>query len=236
MISTAAVAAALLAMPAPGFAAVDTIFGTNPVLDNLCNDQLNPNDNSDFTTYAIVTGTPVITSVTVDNGPTTYAGIGPSTTVLTYRNAHVNGQSVNIHAYGDRVTSHVGGATATTPTKTTVTTTVNAGCHVHKPTNGNSPSDTLHQDYMSPPGLQLNPVSSSSTDITYGTRSETLAGPWIDPNATAYNIEFVICISPTKNPGVWRGQNGYISQLGRTCSTAWHDSLGLSVSNSLPPL
>ncbi|MEO6580364.1 MAG: hypothetical protein ABIN83_04355, partial [Sphingomicrobium sp.] len=144
IIRSAAMATTLLAMPTPSFAAIDTL-GTNPVLDQQCDDQLNPNDNSGFTTYAIVTGVPSVTSSTVDTGPTTYVGIGAATVTQTYRDAHVNGKSVNIHAYGDRVTTYADAA-GTTPTLTTVTTTVTAGCHVHKPTNGNSPSDTLHDD------------------------------------------------------------------------------------------
>jgi hypothetical protein len=113
---------------------------------------------------------------------------------------------------------------------------------VHKPTNGNSPSDTLHEDFIAPPGLQGLTASSTTTTQTAGTRSSSLSGPWIDPNASVYGGEFVICISPSTtttkgNPGAWRGQNGYVSQInGKTCSTAWHDLLGSSVSVSLPPL
>lgn len=239
---TATIAASLLTVPTPAFAAIDLVYGgAYPALDQACNDQLNPNDNSDFTTYAIVSGAPSVSSSTVDTGPTVYVGIGPSSTTLTYRDAHVNGKSVNIHAYGDRVVTYAGGAAGTTPTLTTVVTTINAGCHVHKPTNGNSPSDTLHNDFIAPPGLQSLTASSTSTDYITGTRSSSLQGPWIDLNASSYGGEFVICISPSSTtvkgvPGVWKGQNGYTNQLGRVCSTTWHDQLGTSVSVSLPPL
>lgn len=241
LVRSAAMATTLLAMPTPSFAAIDLTYGgAYPALDQQCEDQLNPNDNSNFTTYAIVTGTPSVISSTVDTGPTTYVGIGSATVTQSYRDAHVNGKSVNIHAYGDHITTYADAA-GTTPTLTTVTTTVTAGCHVHKPTNGNSPSDTLHEDYIAPNGLQGLTATSTTTTTTPGTRSSTYGGPWIDPNATVYGGEFVICISPSSttvkgNPGVWRGQNGYVSQLGRPCSTAWHDSLGTSVSVSLPPV
>lgn len=45
--------------------------------------------------------------------------------------------------------------------------------------------------------------------------------------------QVVICISPTKNPGTWRQQNGYTG----TCSTAFFGTLGPVPipSNSLPP-
>lgn len=242
IIRSIAMATTLLTMPTPGFAAID-VLGTNPVLDQQCNDQLNPSDNSDFTTYAVIVGSPDVSSSTVDTGPTIYVGIGLATSVLgNYRQAHVNGKSVNIHAYGDRVVTYAAGANGMTPTLTTVTTTTNASCHVHKPTPGNSPTDTLHDGFIAPPGLQDLVASSTTSEMTPGTRSSSIPGPWIDLANSVYGGEFVICISPSTtlvkgNPGAWRGQNGYVSQIdGRTCTTAWHDSLGSSVSVSLPPV
>jgi hypothetical protein len=57
------------------------------------------------------------------------------------------------------------------------------------------------------------------------------------PNTTVVTTgDGVICISPTKNPGTWRNQNGYTG----ACSTALFYSLaGIPdpiPSNSLPPV
>ena len=173
-----AITASLASFSTPTFAAVDMQYGGQyPELDLLCDDLLQANDNSGFVTYA-TDGSSSSSTVVEDIGPTTSTGIGPASTVISnYNNAHVNGQSVNIHAFGDRVTTYAGGHTETTPTKTTVTTTLTASCHVHKPTSG-AGNDPLHEGFsVAPPGLQVGPVSSSSEVVTYGTRTETFPGP-----------------------------------------------------------
>lgn len=231
--------AALLALPTPSFAAIDLVYGTNPELDALCNALQRPSDASGYTTFATNIQS-TSSSSTVDSGPTVSTGIGTATYTRTYRNAHVNGQSVNIHAYGDRIATYANGHTETTPTTTTTITTLTGSCHVHKLSSGGAEDhDGDHEGYnVPPPGLQTTePVGTAgTTTITYGTRTETFAGPWVDPNATTYNDEFVICISPTRNPGVWRSQNGYTNQLGQVCSTAWYNTLGSTPSVSVPPV
>ena len=56
------------------------------------------------------------------------------------------------------------------------------------------------------------------------------------PNYTqSFSEDRVICISPTKNPGVWRNQNGYTG----VCSTARYLAVGMGAgthSNSVPGL
>lgn len=228
--------AALLALPTPSLAAIDLVYGTNPELDAQCNELQRPGDASGYTTFAYNVQSSS-SSETVDSGPTVSTGIGTATYTRTYRDAHVNGQSVNIHAFGDRIATYANGHTETTPTTTTTTTTLSASCHVHKLANDEaSDHDSDHEGYnVPPPGLQtVEPVSTSSSTQTFGTRTETFAGPWVDPNNTVYNEEFVICISPTRNPGVWRSQNGYNGQLGWACSTAWYNTLGSTPSVSVP--
>ena len=119
-----AVAAFALLSPALAHAAVDPVYGgEDPDLDQACSDIQKPDDNSGFVSYA-ENITSSSSSVTVDTGIVSDVGIGPSIfTIGNYRNAHVNGQSVNIHAYGDKVTTYLGGHTVTYSTKTTTTTT-----------------------------------------------------------------------------------------------------------------
>lgn len=237
-----AVAAVALLSPALAHAAVDPIYGgADPDLDQACSDIQKPNDASGFMSFA-ENFTSNSTSVTEDTGIVSDVGVGPSIfTIGNYRNAHVNGQSVNIHAYGDMITTYLGGHTVTYSTKTTTTTVKSASCHVHKETNGNQ-NDTPHPGYqIAPQGLQTtDPVTKTSIEVTTGTRQQTVTGPWVDPNASSFGKEFVICISPSKPPpkGTWRGQNGYVSQIGgRTCSTVWHNELGTSQPTaSLPPV
>ena len=211
---------------------VDETYGMNPDLDQACADLLNANGNSGFRTFAENVTTTVGDPVTVDDGPTVTTGIGMVVfTMNGYRDAHVNGQSVNIHAFADLIATYPDGALETTPTKTTVTTTRSGSCHVHKPTNGNN-QETIHPGFqIAPPGQQVDdPVTTTSTVTTFSTRTNTIPGPFVDPTQSRIGSEFVICISPSTTtkkgvPGVWRGQNGYVSQLGRTCSTAWYSEL-----------
>jgi len=227
-------------MATSAIAAIDPIYGNlDSELDEACDALLNPADNSGFVTFAWEINSHTSPTSTVDDGIISTVGIGtPTQTIGNYTDAHVNGQSVNIHAYGDKVTTYPG-RLVTYRTKITTVTTTTGKCHVHKETKGANQED-IHPGYMiAPGGLQgEDEVSRTSTEITYGTRTETISGSWVDPNTSEYGAEFVICISPSKPPpkGTWRGQNGYTNQLGQVCSTAWHDSLGLSQPTaSLPP-
>lgn len=234
---TCAAIVAVLASSTSAFAAVDTIYGTDPELDQACDDLLNPSDKSGYTTFAIDISNTSDSTVTEDIGGPTYAGIGTPTTSWVFINgsAHVNGQSVNIFANGNSTVTYPLGATATYQTKTTHTITRSGTCHVHKPTEGND-NDGLHPGYTTaPPGLQpTDPVTATEETVTYGTRTVNIPGPWVDPNASVTGGQVVICISPGKVPGTWRGQNGYTNQLGRTCSTTWYNELGSTPSVSVP--
>jgi hypothetical protein len=222
--------ASLLLLPAPSFAAIDTDFGgLYPDGDIACDDVLRANDNSGFTTYALTDDIGSTSGpVTIDdpNGVVTVVGIGtPTTTYSEFKNARQNGQSVNIHADAKKTVVYPGSQT-TIPTITTVKTTHNVTCHVHKLTNGND-KDELHEGYnIAPPGLnaQVGSASYETTETTHGTRTETSNLPYIDPNASSDSAQVVICISPGKVPGTWRAQNGYDGSLG-TCSRAFYDSI-----------
>ena len=109
-------------------------------------------------------------------------------------------------------------------------------CHVHKPTEGAN-QEEIHPGYqIAPNGLQTDgTVSVDSVTTEPGFRVVNFAGPWTDPSASIIGGEFVICNSPGRNPGAWRGQNGYVSQIaGKTCSTAWYNLLGSTPSVSVP--
>jgi hypothetical protein len=236
-VACATIAIAAAALPGTAFAAVDTVYGTDPVLDQKCDELLQANDNSGFTTYAVDIHDISSSSVSEDVGPPTITGIGTPTSVFSnFHGAHVNGQSVNIFAYGDYVVTYAAGALATYQTKITTTTTRQGTCHVHKPTPG-ADNDPLHPGFgVAPPGQQITtPVTATTVTETYGTRTETIPGPWVDPNASSTGGEVVICNSPGRNPGTWRGQNGYTNQIdGRTCSTTWYNELGSTPSVSVP--
>ncbi len=241
LLRTALAATCLAGISAAAFAAVDTTFGTEPVLDQLCSDLQKPSDESGFTSMAVDVDVTSTQSAPVDFGIISTVGIGtPTYTISNYRDARVNGQSVNIHALVDKAATYKDGALVTVKTVITVTTTRSASCHVHKPNPGNA-DDPLHADYqVAPPGLQTDDrVSESYIGYIFGTRTYTIPGPWVDPNGTITGEQAVICISPAQPPpkGTWRGQNGYTNQLGRTCSTAWHNELGSSQPTaSLPPV
>jgi len=220
-----------MALPGTAYAAVDPSFG----LDQACSDLQKPADSSGFTSLAIdiqTVGTPTV--VTELLGLISVVGIGPATTTFAnFTDAHVNGQSVNIHAFADKTVVYAGGALETYQTKVTTTTTRQGTCHVHKPTNGN-PDDPLHEGYdIAPPGQQTTqPVTATSTEVTFSTTTVEIPGPWTDPNGSG-NEQVVICISPGRNPGAWRAQNGYDGSLG-TCSRSWYDTLGSTPSVSVP--
>jgi len=234
-----ATAAALIAVPAPSFAEVDPIYGgADPELDQKCSELQKPDGNSGFVSFAdnVQTGQPVV--VVTQTGPAVSAGIGPATVgaITNYRDAHVNGQSVNIHAYGDRETVYAGGHSETTPILTTTTVTRSSTCHVHKTTEGAN-QEEIHPGYqIAPSGLQTDgTVSVETVTAVPGVQVVNFPGPWTDPAASIVGGQFVICNSPGKNPGAWRGQNGYTNQIGgKTCSTTWYTSLGSTPSVSVP--
>jgi hypothetical protein len=235
--ATAIVVAQLapLALPAPAFAAVDPIFGEDPELDQKCSDLQRPADSSGFTSLAIdiqTVGTPTV--VTENLGLISVVGNGPATTTYAnFRNARVNGQSVNIHADADLTVVYMGGSIETYQTRITTTTTRQGSCHVHKPTNGTS-DDPLHDGYdIAPPGLQTSePVTATTVEVTYGTTTVLNPAPYVDPDASGSG-QVVICISPGRNPGAWRAQNGYDGSI-KPCSRAWYDELGSTPSVSVP--
>jgi hypothetical protein len=228
---------AALTMSTGAHAAVDGIYGIDPVLDQQCSDLQRPSDNSGYTSFAENIQVTNDSSETIDTGILSTVGIGPATTTFTnFYGAHVNGQSVNIHAYGDKTVTYAGGALVTYSTQTTRTVTRSGKCHVHKVTEGQTQDDDPgHPGYqIAPRGLQTDePVSATTVTVTTGTRTVTIPGPWIDPNASVIGGQVVICISPGRNPGAWRNQNGYMGNLG-TCSRAWYDMLGSTPSVSVP--
>ena len=81
-----------------------------------------------------------------------------------------------------------------------------------------------------PPAQQV-PAALTLTDtVVTSEYDDIVAAP--NTTQTVYD-DRVICISPTKNPGVWRQQNGYTG----VCSTAVFLTLGGGVhSNSVPDL
>jgi hypothetical protein len=241
--STAALALSGFATPA--YAAIDPTYGgESPDLDAACNALLNPDDSSKFTTYAYDVDERTDVVRTLDSSVTTPEGMA-TTTLGDFKRAHVNGQSVNIHADRDVTVTYLDG-TKTVKTFKVVTTKVATGtCHVHKTNVGTPNPDSLgHEGYISPGGLNGGPPSqdapvdlSGEPVTTFETETTFDDTDFVDLNASGTK-EFVICISPSQPPpkGTWKGQNGYISQLGRTCSTIWHDELGSSQPTaSLPP-
>lgn len=236
-----AAAISLSSLSTPAFSAVDMDFGRNPELDLACNDVLNPSDNSNYTTYALGASSDTDT-VTVDVGPEYTVPIGPPTTTMSgvYTGSeHLNGGSPNIFGNADIMVVYPGGAERKVNTQTTETTTFSAtGCHVHKPTGGESPSDTLHEDFIAPNGLQDNVPASVVMPpvITTGVRVVGMVpGPYTDPTQSQIGAQVLICISPSTIikkgvPGSWVGKNGYTA-----CSRALYDSLFSKFDPNAPP-
>lgn len=232
--SVAVVAAAIA--PTSAMAQIDPVFGntTEPgiSLDQECLLLLKPSAASDFVTFAEDLASSVSVEV-ISRTLVSVEGIGQFVDTAEFSGARVNGQSVNIHA--DRTTTRTYEASRETYEETVLTTTTtSAGCHVHKPTEGNQ-NDPDHPGYqIAPNGLQTDErVSVTTTEQSTRTVSVDVQGPWVDPNFSGTS-QVVICISPTRNPGTWRSQNGYTNQLGRTCSTAWYNELGSTPSVSVP--
>ena len=196
-------------------------------LNQVCIDILNPNDpNSEFQTEAVgtteVTGDEFLQNSEVLSS--TPGGVLISqTSVYNPNSQHRHGGSPNIFG-GFTVTSVYTGGSSSTLNTYAQTTTYTFGCRVWKDLgNGNT---------IEPNGLQT-PYGLIEED-TVVTRQETVDVN--NPDTTVVTAgDGVICISPTKNPGTWRKQNGYTGD----CSTTLFYSLdGIPEpipSNSLPP-
>jgi hypothetical protein len=198
-------------------------------LQTACEDLLRPNDpNSEFQTEPTgvteVTGAPFLSNSQVISS--TPGGVLLSqTSVYNANSQHRHGGSPNIFG-GFTVTSVYTGGSSVTLNTYSATTTYTYGCRVWKTVG---PDD---DHVVEPPGLQVD--YGRTLDETLVTSTETVTVN--NPNTTAVTAgDGVICISPTKNPGTWRNQNGYTGP----CSTALFYSLaGIPdpiPSNSLPP-
>jgi hypothetical protein len=197
-------------------------------MQQFCLDALTPNDpNSEFQTEP--TGVTEATgaefeqsSVVISSTP---GGVLLSqTSVYNNGSQHRHGGSPNIFG-GFTVTSVYTGGSSETLVTYAQTTTYTFGCRVWKVVEGNG-------NIIEPNGLQI--PYGVTVDETLVTRTETVSVN--NPNTTEVTAgDGVICISPTKNPGTWRKQNGYTGD----CSTALFYSLaGIPdpiPSNSLPP-
>lgn len=196
-------------------------------LQQICEDALNPNDpNSEFQTepssVSELTGPEFLQDSQVLSS--TPGGVLISqTSVYNPNSQHRHGGSPNIFG-GFTVTSTYTGGSSETLNTYAQTTTYTFGCRVWK-TTGNGGT-------IEPNGLQI--PFGLTYDDTVVTRTETVTVN--NPNTTSSTTgDGVICISPTKNPGTWRNQNGYTG----TCSTALFNSLaGVAepTTNSLPPV
>ena len=213
------------ALSTPALAQVPT--DVQDEMQAFCEAALNPDDASQFQTeptgVSSVTGPEFLSDSQVLSS--TPAGVLLSQTSVFAGNAtrHRHGGSPNI--FGSfTITSVYSGGTSETLNTYSQTTTYTYGCHTFKEAgNGN---------LIEPPGLQI-PVGLTVED-TNVTRTETVTVN--NPNTTVVTTgDGVICISPNKNPGTWRNQNGYTGE----CSTALFNSLpGIEPisSNSQPPV
>ena len=233
----------LVALPAPVLAEVDMDFAfLGPEADGACDAALNPNENSGFKTYALSVSSNS-TSVTSDDPSqlTTTSGYGIATTTFAnFVGAHQNGQSVNIHAYGDRTVVYAQ-TLITVPRKTVTTTTYTASCHTHKPFQNGGNDNDVHQlggvdvKYNSPNGLQISHQGTYQTIETAPAAPRTVISEddFVDPVASQNHVEVVICISPGKVPGSWRYANNYNGNLGN-CPTLWTQIHASTPSVSVP--
>lgn len=210
-----------------------------PELSEICADAQKPNVKSGFSSVAINVDEGARRQTTVDDPNGTPSTVGNGTPVIEklFARAHVNGQSVNIHADITEKATYAS-STTTIPTIVTTITETTFDCHVHKAVNGNGTGDDEeHSGFnLSPNGLQRGLSVETSRSTAPSIRTTPGPAPFVvffrDGEAG------VICISPSKPTpkGTWRGQNGYTNQLGRECSTAWHNELGSSQPTaSLPP-
>ena len=225
LVATALVATSL----SPAF--VTPAFAITPEaqadLQDYCTDALQPNDpNSEFQTEPVgVTesvGAEFLQSSQVISSTPGGVLISQSTVFDGNGSRHRHGGSPNIFGGFTTTSVYTGGSSETLNTYAQ-TTTYTFGCRVFKTVgNGNE---------IEPDGLQI-PYGVQIQD-TQVTRTDTVTVN--NPNVTQVtNDDRVICISPTKNPGTWRNQNGYTGE----CSTALFYSLaGIPEpipSNSLP--
>src|ERR1044072_1124641 len=198
-------------------------------LQTACEDLLRPNDpNSEYQTEPTgvteVTGAEFLSnSQVLSSTPGGVLLSQPS--VYNANPQHRHGGSPNIFG-GFTVTSVYTGGSSETLNTYSATTTYTYGCRVWKTVG------TDNDHVVQPPGPQYD--YGETLDETLVTRTETVTVN--NPNTTAITAgDGVICISPTKNPGTWRNQNGYTG----ICSTALFNSLaGIPEpipSNSLPP-
>jgi hypothetical protein len=221
----AALAATSLSVPAaPAFAVTPEAQAD---LQSACEDLLKPNDpNSDFQTEPTgvteVTGSEFLSNSQVLSS--TPGGVLLSqSSVYNANSQHRHGGSPNIFG-GFTITSVYTGGSSETQNTYSATTTYTFGCRVWKEVgNGNT---------IEPPGLQID--YGQTLDETLVTRTETVTVN--NPNTTVVTAgDGVICISPNKNPGTWRNQNGY---TGPCNTTLFYSLAGIPdpiPSNSLPP-
>lgn len=191
-------------------------------MQNTCSSALNGNSNFVATPAdldASVTTGVETSRVTVQNIPGgTVLGQTPFT--LEAASEHRNGSSPNIFGFFNSTVTYSGGLLVQDVT-TVDRYNVTFGCLVTKP-NGE----------VAPRGRQI-PNDGTlfvNYDLNAATTQDTVSAP---DYTEVVSDERVICISPTKNPGTWRQQNGYTG----TCSTAVYLSLGGATrSNSVPGL
>ncbi|HET9639445.1 MAG TPA: hypothetical protein VFP12_09590 [Allosphingosinicella sp.] len=195
-------------------------------LQAACEAFLNPDDAAEFntepTSVSEVTGAEFLSDSDVLSS--TPGGVLLSqTSVYNANSQHRHGGSPNIFG-GFTVTSVYTGGSSETLNTYSATTTYTFGCRVWKDLpNGNT---------IEPNGLQIE--ATQTLDETLVTRTETVTVN--NPNETVVTAgDGVICISPNKNPGTWRNQNGY---TGACNTTLFYSLAGIPdpiPSNSLPP-
>jgi hypothetical protein len=133
-----------------------------------------------------------------------------------------NGQSPNIFGTFKSVETYTG-RTLIQDVTYSQDTTFTFGCTVSKTNKNNGNVET-------PPGLQVTGQTITKTEVTRTAHTNIQ-----EPNVDVVQLSgAVICNSPTKNPGVWRAQNGYTGG----CSRALFDSISSVTihSKSLPPI
>jgi len=195
-------------------------------LQSVCEAALNPDDAAEFNTeptgVSEVTGAEFLQSSVVLSSTPGGVLLSQTSVYAGDSTRHRHGGSPNIFG-GFTVTSVYSGGSSETLNTYAQTTTYTFGCRVWKDTPGGT---------IEPNGLQI-PVGLSS-DETLVTRTETVTVN--NPNTTEVTSgDGVICISPNKNPGVWRNQNGY---TGPCNTTLFYSLAGIPEpisSNSLPP-
>lgn len=162
-----------------------------------------------------------VSRITITNIPSGTL-LGQTPFVFTSGSEHRNGQSPNIFGDYTSIATYSGGLLVqqvTTANRHKVT----FGCRLTKP-NGE----------IAPNGQQV--ANDGTLFVNYNTNTNTFTETVSAPNTTQTITEDrVICISPTKNPGVWRQQNGYTL----VCNTNKYLAVGMQAgthSNSVPGL